>query len=283
MSKEKPRYNEIIFSDEEEKKIIEMYKSNISTVQIGKQFNVSHKSIAKVLEENGIPRTGVGRRKYTLNENYFDCIDTPNKAYILGFLYADGCNNINKCTVAMALQEEDKYILEFMRKETESEKPLEFLDYSNKNDFGYHYKNQYRFLMFSKHMCDTLDEIGMTPKKSLTLEFPDIDEALYSHFIRGYFDGDGSVCFSKTSGSCVVGITSTVSFCCEIKRILEERLNIHVGIYDASNKNGITKVASIAGKNQIEKFGKYIYQDAEAYLVRKYNKFVEKYSEVQAA
>lgn len=278
MSIEKPRYNEIIFSDEEVKKIIELYKSNISTVKIGKEFSVSHKTIAKVLDRNGIPRTGVSRRKYSVNQNYFDNIDKPNKAYILGFLYADGNNSLNKSTVSISLQEEDKYILDFMKEEIGSEKPLEFIDYANKNDFGYHYKNQYRLLIFNKHICDKLDELGMTPNKSLTLEFPQIDESLYAHFIRGYFDGDGSVCFYSNNANCIVNITSTNTFCNEIKRILEEKLGIHVGIYDASNKNGITKVASISGKNQVEKFGQYIYQDAEAFLHRKYNKFVEKYA-----
>lgn len=278
MSNEKPRYNEIIFSNEEVKKIIELYKSNISTVKIGKEFNVSHKTIAKVLEKNGIPRTGVSRRKYNVNENYFDNIDTVNKAYILGFLYADGYNSLSKSTVSISLQEEDKYILEFMKKEMESEKPLEFIDYAAKTDFGYHYKNQYRLLIFNKHMCDRLNALGMTQNKSLTLNFPSIDKSFYSHFIRGYFDGDGSVCFCSTNSNCIATITSTEIFCNEIKRILECELGIHVGIYDASNKNNITKVASISGKNQVEKFGQYIYHDAESFLYRKYNKFVEKYT-----
>jgi len=43
-------------------------------------FNVSHKTITKVLEKNHIPRIGVGRRKYKLDESYFDHIDTPEKA-----------------------------------------------------------------------------------------------------------------------------------------------------------------------------------------------------------
>lgn len=277
MSKEKPRYNEIIFSDEETQEIIQLYQSGMSTVKIGKQFHVGHKKIASVLEENGIPRTGVGRRKYKINENYFDKIDSPNKAYILGFLYADGHNEIKKTTVSISLQEEDKEILELMRQEIGSEKPLEYIDYSTKNDFGYHYKNQYRLIFFNKHICDILNEIGMLPNKSLSLTFPNLEASLYSHFIRGYFDGDGSVCFSK-NGNCIATITSTESFCNSIKEILFEQLGIYTGIYNASNNNGITKVASISGKNQVQKFGEYIYKDAEMFLSRKYNKFLEKYA-----
>lgn len=277
MSKEKPRYNEIIFSDEETNEIIQLYQSGMSTVKIGKQFNVGHKKIASVLEENGIPRTGVSRRKYKINENYFDKIDSPNKAYILGFLFADGHNEIKKATVSISLQEEDKEILELMRQEIGSEKPLEYLDYSNKNDFGYHYKNQYRLMFFNKHICDTLNDIGMLSNKSLSLTFPDIHASLYQHFIRGYFDGDGSVCFSK-NGNCIVTITSTESFCNSVKEILFEQLGIYTGIYNASNNNGITKVASISGKNQVQKFGEYIYKDADMFLSRKYNKFLKKYA-----
>ena len=82
-----------------------MYLSGNSTVKIGQLFGFSHKKVAKVLEELSIPRTGVGRRKYQLDECYFDEIDTQNKAYILGFLCADGSNNRDKSTASMTLEE----------------------------------------------------------------------------------------------------------------------------------------------------------------------------------
>lgn len=126
-------------------------------------------------------------------------------------------------------------------------------------------------------MCNSLNSIGMTQNKSLTLEFPAIDPSLYSHFIRGYFDGDGSVCFSAKTGNSIVTITSTNSFCEKIKSIISSTLNIHVGVYDASNKNSITKVASISGTNQVKVFLDYIYNDAELYLERKYKKYEQKY------
>ena len=71
MSKENPLYNEIIFTDEQEQQIIDMYlNQNMSCTKIAKHFNIkSHHVILKVLERNNIPRTGVGLRKYKLNEN----------------------------------------------------------------------------------------------------------------------------------------------------------------------------------------------------------------------
>lgn len=276
--KNKPNYNEKIFTDDEIKDIINSYLNNESSVKIGKRYNVSHKIILKVLHKNNIEvnqRKFV--RKYNLNEYYFDEITTPNQAYILGFLYADGHNGISKSTITMSLQEEDKDILENIRKEIGSEKELEFLDYSNKNDFGYSYKNQYRLNMFSSHMCKTLEKIGMTSNKSLSLEFPDIPDNLYSHFIRGYFDGDGSYCGYKTTNGKfqpLLTFTSTEKFCNSIKNIISQKLNISCGnIYDASCHNGITKVLSISGVNQVKIVLDWLYKDAELYLDRKYNKY----------
>ena len=269
MSKENPKYNEIIFSKSEEENIINMYTNqNMSTVKIGKKYNCSHKKIARVLESYDIARTGVGRRKYILNENFFDQIDNQDKAYILGFLYADGCNYMPKQTVSMSLQKEDFDILEQIRLCIGNERPLEYLDYSNKHDFGYTYKNQWRLLMFSKHMCETLNNIGMTPCKSLTLGFPDIDSSLHRHFIRGYFDGDGSVALKSP----IASLTSTFNFCETVRNILLEQLNIYPNIQEAANHNGITAVLQCR-LNESIKFLTWIYDNANLYLKRKYDRF----------
>ena len=278
MSKEKPNYNEIIFSENEEKDIIDLYQNkNMSTVKIGKKYGCSHKKIAKVLELYNIPRTGISKRKYKINENFFDKIDNQDKAYILGFLYADGRNYKPKQTVSMSLQEEDFDILEKIRKCMGNKLPLEYIDYSNKHDFGYTYKNQYRMLIFSKHICDSLDNIGMTPNKSLTLEFPMIDKELYRHFIRGYFDGDDSVYQSfvnENNKPVTLTITSTLLFLEKIKQIISDELGIYAGIYDASNHNGITKVLSMSTEAS-NIFLDWLYLDANLYMQRKYDRHIK--------
>lgn len=270
----------IIFSELEEKNICDMYLSGMSSVKIGQVFNCKHKTIAKVLERNGIDRAGVGLRKYKLNEHYFDNIDTPNKAYILGFFYADGSNSESKQTITMSLQEEDMDILETIRNEIGSERPLEFLDYSNKHDGGYNYKNQYRLLMFSKHMCETLRGKGMPPNKSLILKWPTfLRDNLYSHFLRGYVDGDGHI----SPRSNFVGFLSTEDFCIGAKEYLENKLDIQCSITDASCHNGITKNFNINRKENVLPFLSYIYQDAEMYLKRKFEVYCKRYNNTQVA
>ena len=183
-----------------------------------------------------------------------------------------------KRTISMSLQEEDRYILERIRTEIGSEYQLEFIDYSNKHDFGYTYKNQYRLLLFSTHMCKVLEEKGMLPNKSLILEFPKwLDESLYSHFIRGYFDGDGSVCFPANVDSAILTITSTENFCLHIQKYIEEKLSITGYIADASNHNGTTKVYGIGNKEKVKTFLDWLYKDADIYLERKYQKYINKY------
>lgn len=261
----------------DEIKICNAFKKGCTAREISRKLNSTYQTILDILKKYNILKTNPGRRKYNLNELYFDSIDTPNKAYILGFFYADGCNFPPKNTISMSLQETDKEILEKIRLEIQSEKPLEYLDYSSKNTNGYHYQNQYRLLLFSSHMSTSLSSLGMTQNKSLSLTFPNfLNEELISHFIRGYFDGDGCVHFAQ-NGNCIINMTSTESFCKTIQDYVFEKLNIHASISDASCHNGVTKVLQISGKNQVKTFLDFIYDDAELYLERKHNLYLNKY------
>ena len=277
----KPKYNEIIFTHEQETQIIDMYVNHKkSTVAIGNEYNVSHKTIARLLDKHGIERSNRGR-KYFFDEHYFDNIDTPNKAYILGLLYADGYNSMDKYTVRIQLQYTDKSILEMIRKELRYEKPLKYIKCSDKiSSNGFVSKDMYQLEFYSKHMCETLSKYGMVQNKSLILEFPNfLDEKLYPHFIRGYYDGDGSLCNHYTKNGwfqSLLTITSTESFCIKCLEIIRKFSGITGGgIYDASSHNGITKVISISGTNQTKKLLTWLYEDAELFLERKYKLFTQ--------
>jgi len=79
-------------------------------------YGVNNKPIAKVLEEMGISRNrALSTRIYNVDEEFFDCIDTQDKAYIYGLLLSDGSNCPSKQTVHISLQEEDREILEKVR------------------------------------------------------------------------------------------------------------------------------------------------------------------------
>ena len=274
-------HNKKIFTTNQIQDILDMYvNQKNSSVTIGEKYGCSHKVILRLLEAQNVDHSWKPKRKYSVDETYFDKIDTPNKAYILGFLYADGSNNPDKWTISMSLQEEDRDILEKIRSEIGSEKPLEFLDYTNKHDGGYTYKNQYRLLIFNKHMCKTLESIGMVQNKSLKLQFPDIKPELYSHFIRGYLDGDGCIhqwIVKDKSCRVTVSITSTEEFCKRLVEICGEYLGINSNYHEAGCHNGVTKDFVISRQDSVKKFLDWIYKDADLLLKRKYDKYLDHY------
>jgi DNA-binding CsgD family transcriptional regulator len=259
---------------EEEIEVCDMYLSGMSTLQIGEAFNCNCNVVRRVLKKHDVPRR---QRKYGLNEHYFDEINTPNKAYILGLLYADGCNNSARSVIALKLQERDVDILEAIRQEIECDKPLYFLDYANNHYCGqYDCQNQYQLSLSSAYMCRVLAEKGVVPVKILILKWPTfLSDDLYSHFLRGYIDGDGHI--AKGRYDYHVEFLSTYDFCKEAKQYIENKLKIECRIRNASCNNGITKEIYISHKDQVKKFLDWIYGDATLYLERKYNIYISKY------
>lgn len=257
--------------------ICDMYKSGSSCTFIAERFRLNHKAVNKVLERNGVKRTGVGKRKYSLNEHYFDTIDTQNKAYILGLFYADGYNGVDRSTIRIQLSEEDRVLLERISEEMGSDHPITYIDCSDREYCnGYVSKNMCSFDVYSTHMCHTLASLGAPQNKSLILEYPDfITPELQSHFLRGYFDGDGSITVGKNTGLWVLTLTSTERFCNGALNVLRSMTGIGGGIYDASCHNGITKVVSIGGVNQCRTVLDWMYKDANLYLERKHKRYID--------
>ena len=271
------------FTREQLDEIIYQYtKLNKSAFSLEKMFNCCAGTIIKNLKLEGIKlRTQKeSTTKYSLNENFFNEIDTEEKAYFLGLMYADGCIKTKQWEINISLQEEDKYIIERFCKALETDRPLYFCPPNKKFP---HRKNQYRLIIKNKVMFNNLISLGVTPRKSLTLKFPteeQVPKNLLSHFIRGYFDGDGCVMLTKPQyktnfRSKTFGFVGTLDFLTNLHKIL---LNINIG---SIGKN-ICKVKDKEiyrlkyGGNQIAKiFQDYIYKDSDPTLclTRKRDKF----------
>lgn len=248
--------------------IVHLYNSGLSQAKVGELYDVKWYIIGKILKKCGVQARDDSHksRKYTINENYFDHIDTSNKAYILGLLYADGCNYPPQHRVKLELQEKDKDILDKINFEINSNKPLVFNDLSSKN---INWQNTYRLDITNKHISDRLVELGVVQNKSLVLEFPTwLDEKYMSAFLRGYLDGDGHIEWSKSKFITIVG---TNQFCQHVKEFCENNLNINCSICKAANNNANTKLLYIHRKTNVKKFLDFIYNGADLYIERKYN------------
>src|ERR1035437_4356361 len=129
--------------------------------------------------------------KYKINETYFDVIDTEDKCYFLGLLLSDGSNNYKN--VSIGLSGDDKSILEIFSKILyDNHRPLLVNKLSDINE---NHKDSHKLFICNKHICETLRKIGMIKNKTYNMPFPSVIDNCFkfSHFLRGYFDGDGSV------------------------------------------------------------------------------------------
>ena len=265
-------------TQEEQKQVIDLYNDGYNQNEIVKITGFNRITINSILEKNNVHKRGLeDYRKYHININYFDEIDTQNKAYVLGFLYADGNVSFNKNNICLSLHKQDKHILEQISEDMEYDRPLEFRNMSKYNDkTGKNTQDQYCLKIHCLHMRQSLEKWGVVPRKTHILTFPDfLREDLYRHFIRGVMDGDG--CIHKRSdkydGWSNVDICGNKEFCEGLKEYIEKTLNIHCSLIFA----GTTYRVTIGGNRKAEKFLDWLYEGAELYLYRKYKIYLDSY------
>ena len=209
-------------------------------------------------------------RIYTLDENYFDSIDNPNKAYIIGFIYADGSINLKRNLLTICISEKDLEILEFIKKE---------LNYSGIISSKKIKKNNYISLnITSKKLISKLQNIGVIQNKTYeSKNLPMIPKLYYNDMIRGIFDGDGGI-HRGDLRSYVVSFSSNIFILKELKKYFEN-LNINFGKIRLRNKNSIYSGMMETKKiDNLEKIFNFLYSNPNIFfLQRKYNKFLEYY------
>lgn len=210
-------------------------------------------------------------RKYPVKEDFFDNIDNQEKAYFLGFLYADGNNNTLTGTVALRLQERDKEILIRLNNMLQPTKPLYYFDKISKRNKNH--QNQYELAIANPYISNRLIELGMVKAKSLVITFPKwLNKDLVRHFIRGYFDGNGSIGINMKDPH--IQIVSTLSFCESVKEIINDNLLIESYIYGDKTLNPVIRRFKMRKRKHILKFLDWIYQDSTIHLQRKYEKYL---------
>ena len=252
--------------------IIDLYLAGSSMHLIAKKLHISESTVSTILKTHSIPvkMPEDMNHKYCIDQSYFDAIDTQEKAYFLGFLFADG--NVYKTQLSLSLQEKDKYILELLREELKSNHPIILKAYNSKN---INWSNQYSYTIKNKHVVSTLHDYGLVPRKSYHLEFPSIiPDQLISHFIRGYFDGNGSIPSNPNEKR--VNISAPTDFGMYLKSFCEKTLNIHISV-STPHQNQYVKEFRISGRNQAKRFLDFIYYDATLYLKRKYDLYLKIY------
>ncbi len=212
--------------------------------------------------------------------DWFRAIDTESKAYWLGFLYADGCVTDRGCIqVLLAAHEMDQ--LAKLKAALNAEHPIELRRDWIEDEIYPRWQETAKIRLNSREMADDLARLGMLPRKSLTLVFPTEQQVplhLRRHFIRGYFDGDGSVSVSYYRGAdkaghwtaCILGTTSFVQRCGEV--IMEEGDLSQIDIRPHSSTPGMDYL-QYRRVADLTRLRDYLYQDATVWLERKRETF----------
>jgi hypothetical protein len=262
-----------------EKKLAEaeqLFKNGFTVYQAARAVKINNAVLSDYLKEKGCDTDRW--RIHLKNQEIFKVIDTEEKAYWLGFLYADGYIVYNgiRYGLELALKESDYNHLVKFKRFLQTEAPIKKRVIKAKNGKEY---VAYRISIFNKHLVKDLVDKGCVPNKSLTLIFPSYDivpKNLMHHFIRGYFDGDGSIYLPKVINKkqqASISFVGTKPFLLGIRKELNlsDTKMIPTGKAFTSVHGGNRKVAT---------FFEQIYHNATVYLDRKYMKyreFVEKY------
>lgn len=262
------KYNHLT---EEQKTYCIEHHLDKTSYQLAKELSVSQSSIWRVWEQAGLKNSKPAKRIYSFTENYFETVDTQDKTYWLGLLAADG--NIYKqekqgqTKISITLHKKDIQLLQDFAIDLNTKKPV-------------YQKEEYAtFAVTSDKMAEDLSQYGIIPKKTYHMIFPSqkISKELIPHYLRGYFDGDGSI--SKKIDEQHLACTQ-ISYCgyCDFLAQIQEYLQVNYNIksvihedkrYDKYSRDKPFGYLIFTNKYARSTFLELIYKDANHYLQRK--------------
>lgn len=251
-----------LFTEEEKEKIVNMNNHNYSYRKICKELNCDYKTLANFMKENSIEKTKHSLKNHNIKRDYFETIDTEEKAYFLGLMITDGYVKEKKGSnlFGISLKSEDKYMIENFKKELNSDVKI----YHDKRDN----KECYSIEITNQKMCDDLKNFNIVPNKTYLLNDINIElipENFRKDYLRGIIDGDGSI--GIDNGQIWISLTGysedfVKSFEYEIDRIISKEK--HNKIHKAN-----AYFCRWKGNKISKKILDYLYKDATIYLERK--------------
>ena len=262
--------------------IIEEYLNGSSLAALSRKHNISPYRIKNLLQNNNISirsrneqnkYSPQNQRKYFINDNYFDNIDCEDKAYLLGFLAADGSIQTDG-SIKISLSSVDKELLLKIQSALETNYPIR--DSITKDGF-----NVSTFVFRSSNIREQLTKYNIVRNKTYTYSFPtDLKQEYIASFIKGYWDGDGTVCLS--------GGYPRTSLCSYRKEFLEEVIDkLHtlynipkVKVYKKKDSN--TWYFQYSCESSRKLYNLFYKNTSSLFLERKYLKFKELFGDIES-
>lgn len=240
--------------------------------EIAKELGFTEKQVRTKINTMGLTK----RRKF--NDGYFNNINSPNQAYWLGFIYADGyiVDNPKSATyeLGMELHINDRYILEELNKDLGSQHIVQ-----NKHGYkefnGYSYETDSSVIrIYSKRIVKDLERYNIVPNKTNCSEFPKCNNLYFFDFLRGFCDGDGCIYVNKNNIR-VQFINSNREFLEYLSQEIEQRINIHGHIYKEKEKK--YRLIYFKSNDVLTLLDNMYHNKNNHFLKRKYEKFKSYY------
>ena len=251
-----------------EEQILKLYtEEQMSMSKITNMLGISSARVKRVLIKNNIEiRSNNYYKAKEIDTDFFSKIDSEEKAYVLGFMYADGY--ITGKYFGFKQSAKDKEILEKIRTALKSDHKIG--EYINNN--GYGQGNAYCSLIVNNEkMVSDLQKLGIVFNKSKILRFPNQEQVpfhLLRHFIRGYFDGDGSIYKVAQGNTYGISFTGTQDFLTGISNFFRDNgVDTASQIYKYHDKDIYDY--KIGGRSNVKKVRDILYIDASIFMNRK--------------
>ena len=254
--------------------IIKSYQDGLSPHQIRidilKGKVKTDKSIVDALKKSGF-YTHRERIFYsnTKNHNYFSNINNEYKAYFLGLLQSDGWlhhKSENSKQIGLSLFEDDKYMVEFFKKELDTTNKIVKRTYGDGN-----IKDTYQLIVDSPILYNDLEKYYISDKFDKQFMPASLGDNLLNHYIRGLFDGDGTVCITPKTKNIHIGFLGSRQSMSQLSFYLSYKLGIYQTQPRKSDSQSNIELYTLryAEKQDTEKIYKFLYQNANLYLTRK--------------
>ena len=270
------------FTKEQEKIILDLYcnqkRGQAYCAKAVGSTNV--RAVRRTLIENGVKirnfseaasETNKNRAK-NKNHEYFKT-QSHNMAWLLGFLASDGTVSSSNNRIKLGLASKDREILEKIRQEVSIEN--EITDYVTNSDFDVS-----ELCWSSETHKKDLAIYGITPNKTFTLKPPlNLQKEYYIDYIRGYFDGDGSINLIHSNGK-VAALRWQI--CAASKEMIDWIISILDTMYDIPRVSTLINTSRKRNlyycqysTNATKKIFNVLYTPNSLRLQRKYDHFIE--------
>lgn len=260
----KPQINSRYFTIKEENDICELYKTGKYTQKfLAEKYSVCAEVIRKILLAHNIEiKRNIKKIDLELQENYFTEINSAEKAYLLGFLFADG--NVYKNQLTLEIQYRDIEILHLLQKELHSSNTISYRKRAN--------TEMCCCRICSEQIRKDLEKYGIVPDKThQTKHLPEIPQMFLRDFLRGLVDGDGWITKDKLGYYHLGFVNNYASICQDFQNACNTLIEhkTHAKITNKGNNSGY--VAQFQSKESVKQLAIALYKDSTCYLTRKYN------------